>query len=185
MSPRGNPHFGAENNPQNLTDLLANFLVVNSIAAATSEGPLRRVRIRSSSGPKGKLLDGEKSPVDGWRSAALQATVGGRQRRMSTKKDSLKLAEDVAKDWFLTLQGKARAGLLKSGRTFADAAKKFMAEYGTITKGRRSPKWVAGHEARLRLTPRPGMTCWKSSRSAMAGVPPSLPASCPWKLGTS
>jgi integrase len=80
-----------------------------------------------------------------------QATVGGRQRRLSTKKESLRLAEDVAKDWFLTLQGKARAGLLRSERTFAEAAKKFMAEYETITKGERSPKWVAGHEARLRL----------------------------------
>jgi hypothetical protein len=80
-----------------------------------------------------------------------QATVGGRQRRLSTKKESLRLAEDVAKDWFLTLQGKARAGLLRSERTFAAAAKKFMAEYETITKGERSPKWVAGHEARLRL----------------------------------
>jgi integrase len=80
-----------------------------------------------------------------------QASVGGRRHRISTKKESLKLAEDVAKDWFLTLQGKARAGLLTSERTFADAAKKFMAEYETITKGRRSPKWVAGHEARLRL----------------------------------
>jgi len=70
---------------------------------------------------------------------------------LSTKKESLRLAEDVAKDCFLTLQGKARAGLLWSERTFAEAAKKFMAEYETITKGERSPKWVAGHEARLRL----------------------------------
>jgi hypothetical protein len=30
-----------------------------------------------------------------------QATVGGRQRRLSTKKESLRLAENVAKDWFL------------------------------------------------------------------------------------
>jgi hypothetical protein len=80
-----------------------------------------------------------------------QASVGGRRHRISAKKESLKLAEDVAKDWFLTLQGKARAGLLTSERTFVDAAKKFMAEYETITKGRRSPKWVAGHEVRLRL----------------------------------
>ena len=80
-----------------------------------------------------------------------QATVGGRQRRLSTKKESLNLAEDVAKDWFITLQGKAAAGLLKSERTFAEAAKKFMAEYETITEGQRSPKWVEGHRARIRL----------------------------------
>ena len=64
-----------------------------------------------------------------------QATVGGRQRRMSTKKESLNLAEDVAKDWFVTLQGKAAAGLLKSEPNFEAAAKKFVAEYQTVTKG--------------------------------------------------
>ena len=80
-----------------------------------------------------------------------QATVGGRQRRLSTKKESLNLAEDVAKDWFITLQGKAAAGLLQSEPTFAAATKKFMAEYQTVTKGRRSEKWTDGHEARLRL----------------------------------
>lgn len=80
-----------------------------------------------------------------------QASVAGKQRRMSTKKESLRLAEDVAKDWYLSLQGKAQAGLLVSERTFADAAKKFMAEYATITKGQRSQKWTEGHEARLRL----------------------------------
>jgi hypothetical protein len=64
-----------------------------------------------------------------------QATVGGRQRRLSTKKESLRLAEDVAKDWSLTLQGKARAGLLRSERTFAEAAKKFMAEQAQADAG--------------------------------------------------
>jgi integrase len=78
-------------------------------------------------------------------------SLGGKQRRKSTGKDSLRLAEDVAKDWFLTLQGRARDGSLDAEKTFAEAAEKFMVEYETITKGQRSPKWVAGHEARLRL----------------------------------
>ena len=78
-------------------------------------------------------------------------SLGGKQRRKSTKKDSLAQAEDVAKDWYLTLQGRARDGSLDAEKTFVQAAAKFMAEYETITKGRRSPKWVAGHEARLRL----------------------------------
>jgi len=43
------------------------------------------------------------------------------------------------------------AGLLSSERTFADAAKQFMAEYETITQGQRSQKWVEGHRARIRL----------------------------------
>ena len=89
-----------------------------------------------------------------------EATVGGRQRRTSTKKESLDLAKDVAKDWFLTLEGKAHAGLLSSERTFADAARQFMAEYETITQGQRSEKWVDGHRARIRLhlTPFFGVT---------------------------
>ena len=57
----------------------------------------------------------------------------------------------MARDWYLGLQGKAAAGMLKSEPTFATAAKKFMAEYETVTKGRRSEKWTGGHEARLRL----------------------------------
>ena len=80
-----------------------------------------------------------------------QASIAGRQRRMSTKKESLRLAEDVAKDWYLSLQGKAQAGLLSSERTFDAAAKKFQAEYETITQGQRSQKWVEGHKARIRL----------------------------------
>jgi integrase len=79
-----------------------------------------------------------------------QSTVGKR-RRLSTKKETLKLAEDVARDWYLGLQGKAAAGLLVSEPTFTEAAKKFMAEYETITEGQRSPKWVEGHRARIRL----------------------------------
>jgi hypothetical protein len=51
--------------------------------------------------------------------------IGGKQRRKTTGKDSLKLAEDVAKDWYLTLQGKMRDGVLDVGKTFAEAAKKF------------------------------------------------------------
>jgi hypothetical protein len=40
---------------------------------------------------------------------------------------------------------------LDAEKTFAEAAEKFMVEYETIKKGQRSPKWVAGREARLRL----------------------------------
>ncbi len=35
------------------------------------------------------------------------ATVGGRQFRYSTKKESFADAQDVAKDWFVTMTGKA------------------------------------------------------------------------------
>ena len=50
------------------------------------------------------------------------ASVGGKQRRASTKQDSLALAKEVAEDWYLELRGKDRAGVLLSEKTFAQTA---------------------------------------------------------------
>jgi integrase len=78
--------------------------------------------------------------------------LNGRNHRVTTKEESLAHAKQFAEDWYLELRGKARAGLLKKReKTFAIAAEQFEAEYETITEGQRSPKWVDGHEARLRL----------------------------------
>lgn len=77
--------------------------------------------------------------------------ISGKERRKSTKKKSLAEAKDVAEDWYIDLRGKARHGELKSGKTFAQAAELFTSEYEALTAGRRSPKWVEGHKARLRL----------------------------------
>lgn len=72
------------------------------------------------------------------------ASVKGRQYRASTKETELAQAKVVAEEWYLGLRGKAAAGLLKSETTFAEAAKKFEAEYSVITEGERSPKgWRA------------------------------------------
>jgi len=131
---------------------------------------LRRNRIRPSSGlnmgncpmDKGHQLMGGDIQLFRRPNSKFwycQATVGGRQRRLSTKKESLRLAEDVSKDWFLTLQGKARA------------AKKFMAEYESITKGERSLKWVVGHEARLRLHLLPFFGATKLSKITPGMIP--------------
>ena len=80
----------------------------------------------------------------------------GKNRRVSTKEDSLPHAEEFAEDWYLELRGKGRAGLLKpTGKTFDQAADQFEKEYGIITQGERSPKWVEGHSSRLRLHLRP------------------------------
>ncbi len=77
------------------------------------------------------------------------ASVGGKQRRGSTKQEGLAQAKDVAEDWFLTLKGKAQAGELKSGKTFKQAAIRFLDEFEAITQGERSPIYVAGHKRRL------------------------------------
>jgi integrase len=79
------------------------------------------------------------------------ARVGGKRYRRSTKQESLALAKQVAEDWYLTLRGKERAGLLTTGKTFQQAAEQFLKEYEIITEGQRSPRWVEGQGIRLRL----------------------------------
>lgn len=79
------------------------------------------------------------------------ASVGGKQFRATTKEESLSLARDAAEDWFLTLRGKDRAGLLQTEKTFQQAADQFLKEYGVITEGQRSPRWIEGYRIRLRL----------------------------------
>jgi len=79
------------------------------------------------------------------------ASVGGKQRRSSTKEEDFTLAKQIAEDWFLELRGKDRAGLLKSEKTFRQAADQFLKEYEIITEGQRSPRWVEGHGIRMRL----------------------------------
>jgi hypothetical protein len=74
-----------------------------------------------------KLMDGDlqlfqKPTSCFWQCAA---TVGGKQFRYSTKKESFTEAQDVAKDWFLSMSGKARAGLITAEKTFLTAAERF------------------------------------------------------------
>ena len=77
--------------------------------------------------------------------------LSGRNYRVSTKQESLALAKDIAEDWYLGLKGKARAGELKTGKTFAFAADQFRKEYEAITAGERNPDYVKGHWLRLRV----------------------------------
>ena len=82
-------------------------------------------------------------------------SVGGRQRRTTTKEESLARAKDVALDWYLGLIGKYRAGEIKQGKTFEEVADRFITEFEILTKGQRSPIYVTGHKNRLKnhLTP--------------------------------
>ena len=77
-------------------------------------------------------------------------TVAGKQRRATTKEESLARAKDVARDWYLGLLGKYRAGELKEGKTFKEAAERFIDEFETITLGQRSPVYVLGHKTRIK-----------------------------------
>ena len=78
------------------------------------------------------------------------AYIDGRNWRVSTREDSLSRAKDFAEDWYLELRGKSRAGILKGGKRFKDAAEKFLIEYPIITEGQRAESWTKHYEDKLR-----------------------------------
>jgi integrase len=77
--------------------------------------------------------------------------LAGKNRRTSTKEESLAQAKDFAEDWYLELRGKSRSGELRDEKTFREAADQFIREYEIITEGQRSPIYVEGHRTRLRV----------------------------------
>ena len=79
------------------------------------------------------------------------AYLAGKNRRVSTKEESLGHAKDFAEDWYLDLKGKARSGEIKGGKTFKFAAQEFIDEFVALTKGQRSPVYVEGTKNRLRV----------------------------------
>ena len=74
----------------------------------------------------------------------------GKNRRVSTKEESLSKAKDFAEDWYLELRGKATRGEVKNEKTFQEAAKRFTDEYEVMTAGERNAKYVQDHQSRLR-----------------------------------
>lgn len=100
-----------------------------------------------------KLLDGKvqlymRSNSPHWQ---CSCSIAGKQKRTSTKEESLARAKDVARDWYLGLMGKYRAGEIREGTPFRRAAQQFLAEYTVITEGERNAKYVEGHGIRLRV----------------------------------
>ena len=85
------------------------------------------------------------SPV--WQCSSYLA---GKNRRVSTKEQSLSKAKEVAEDWYLELRGKSSRGEIKNEKTFKDAAKRFTVEYEVMTDGERNAKYVEDHQSRLR-----------------------------------
>ena len=76
-------------------------------------------------------------------------SIAGKQCRTTTKEESLSRAKDVARDWYLGLMGKYKAGELKNGVSFRKASEKFVVEYGIINEGERHPRYIKGHSSRL------------------------------------
>ncbi len=75
----------------------------------------------------------------------------GKNRRTSTKEDSLSKAKEIAEDWYLQLRGKLRNGEIKTEKTFREASEQYLREYDIITQGQRSKIYVEGQHSRSRV----------------------------------
>lgn len=77
--------------------------------------------------------------------------LNGKNRRSSTKEESLGLAKEFAEDWYLTLRGKNARGELTNEYSFAFAGEKFLLEFEADTMGQRNPKCLTNHQNHMRL----------------------------------
>ncbi len=75
----------------------------------------------------------------------------GKNRRTSTKEDSISKAKEIAEDWYLQLRGKLRNGEIKTEKTFREASEAYLREYDVITQGQRSKIYVEGQHTRSRV----------------------------------
>ncbi len=93
----------------------------------------------------GKVHVYKRPNSSSWQCATYLA---GKNRRTTTKEDSLSKAKEFAEDWYLRLRGKLRDGELKTGKLFRDAAKLYLREFDIMTQGQRSSKYASGQHAR-------------------------------------
>lgn len=94
----------------------------------------------------GKLHVYKRENSDYWQCSTYLA---GKNRRVSTKEESLSKAKDFAEDWYLELQGKHKRGEVKNEKTFRNAVDQFLREYDFITEGQRNKKYVENQRMRL------------------------------------
>ena len=81
----------------------------------------------------------------------VQPSLAGKTIDHRPRKKVCRVQKKFAEDWFFNLRDQDRQGLIKNEKTFKQVAVRFEHEYEVSTKGERSPKWVDGHKARLRL----------------------------------
>jgi integrase len=74
--------------------------------------------------------------------------LAGKNRRVSTKEESLAKAKEIAEDWYLQLRGKLRSGEIKTEKTFREASEQYLREYDIITQGQRNKDYVRGQHWR-------------------------------------
>jgi integrase len=101
---------------------------------------------------KHTILGGKVHVYKRERSSVWQCStyLEGKNRRVSTKEESLAKAKEFAEDWYLGLRGKKARGELLSEHTFKHAADRFMQEYELMTAGERNEVYVNGHSGRLK-----------------------------------
>ena len=93
----------------------------------------------------GKVHVYKRPNSSSWQCATYLA---GKNRRTTTKEDSLSKAKEFAEDWYLQLRGKLRDGELVSGKPFHDAAKLYLREFDIMTQGQRNATYARGQHAR-------------------------------------
>jgi hypothetical protein len=79
----------------------------------------------------------------------------GKNRRSSTKEESLSKAKEIAEDWYLQLRGKLRSGEIKDEKTFREVSENYLREFDIMTQGQRNQRYVEGQHWRSegRLVP--------------------------------
>lgn len=77
--------------------------------------------------------------------------LSGKNRRISTREESLALAKEFAEDWYMTLLSKKREGTLIESKAFKEAAEQYLIEFDILTENSRNRQYVRGHERRARL----------------------------------
>ena len=77
--------------------------------------------------------------------------LAGKNRRTSTKEESLSKAKEIAEDWYLQLRGKLRSGEIKTEKTFREASEQFLREYDIITQGQRSKVYLESQHWRSQV----------------------------------
>ncbi|HTW30825.1 MAG TPA: hypothetical protein VMD76_04050 [Candidatus Sulfotelmatobacter sp.] len=90
-----------------------------------------------------------KRPNSGYWQCATY--LGSKNRRTSTKEESLSKAKEIAEDWYLQLRGKLRAGEIKTEKTFREASEQYLREYDVITQGERNKIYVEGQHRRSQI----------------------------------
>ena len=93
----------------------------------------------------GKVYVYKRPNSSSWQCSSYLA---GRNRRVTTKEESLSKAKEFAEDWYLQLRGKLRTGELKTEKTFREASEQHLREYDILTQGQRSKAYLRGQHSR-------------------------------------